>query len=354
MKKKRQSGRRAAVTALAAVILVTLGAGTAFAGGAGEDSAAGETARTLTVYTYDAFPEAIEEAIVSHFSGRGATVSIQRFEDTGGLYNQLFLERENPKADVAIGLDNTYLGPVAEHRLLAPYRPKNLETVDEHLIVDPEYRAIPFDFGRIGFNYDSELLPDPPETWDELLSPEFAGKIVIPSPITSSPGRNFLLFTIAKFGEDRYLEFWRKLRPNVLTVTSGWSDAYGLYTQGEAPIVLSYDTSPAYHIEFEAERRYKNLVLDGEAYAQVEVAGIVTGTRNPELARELIEYLLSPEIQSLVPLHQVMYPVRPDVELPESFREVETGQEILMLEYRTVAENIDRWLDEWEQVMRER
>jgi thiamine transport system substrate-binding protein len=353
MKKRFQTGRGVPAV-LAAVILAAFGAGTAFAGGGREENAAGQDARALTVYTYDAFPEAIEEAIVSHFSARGVTVSLQRFEDTGGLYNQLFLERENPKADVAIGLDNTYLGPVTEHRLLAPYRPENIAAVDESLIVDPEFRAIPFDFGRIGFNYDSVRLPDPPETWEELLSPEYAGKIVIPSPVTSSPGRNFLLFTIAKFGEDRYLEFWRRLRPNILTVTSGWSDAYGLYTQGEAPIVLSYDTSPAYHIEFENERRYKNLVLDGEAYAQIEVAGIVAGTRKPELARELIEYLLSPEVQSLVPLHQVMHPVRTDLELPASFREIETGQKVRLLDYRTVAENIDRWIEDWERVMRER
>ena len=53
---------------------------------------------------------------------------------------------------------------------------------------------------------------------------------------------------------DKAPEAWAKLKDRVLTVTPGWSEAYGLFTKGEAPMVLSYTTSPAYHMIAEKHR----------------------------------------------------------------------------------------------------
>ena len=317
-------------------------------------AAAGAGASTqLVVYTYDAFGEAIQKAIEAKFrSAYGVEVSFARFEDTGGLYNRLFLERDKPQADVAIGLDNTYLARAYSDGLFQPYRPAGLEVVDAKLLVDPQYRLVPFDYGGVCLNVDTKALPNPPTSWEGLLDPSLRRKIILMSPATSSPGRNFLLLTIAVFGEDGYLDFWRKLKPNILTVAPGWSEGYGLYTQGEAPIVLSYDTSPAYHIQFENERRYQTLILGDAAYAQVEVAGIVKGARNLENARRLMDFLVSPEVQNLIPLNQLMYPVSPKADLPAAFREVKRANELKSLDEQTVARSFDRWLRDWESVMR--
>jgi thiamine transport system substrate-binding protein len=217
--------------------------------------------------------------------------------------------------------------------------------------VDPEYRLIPFDYGGVTLNYDSKALPNPPTTWEQLLDPSFKRKIILMSPATSSPGRSFLLFTIAVFGEDKYLDFWKRLKPNILTVAPGWSEGYGLYTQGEAPIVLSYDTSPAYHRQFENETRYENLILDDSAYAQVEVAGVLRGSQNLVNARRLMDYLVSPELQGQIALSQVMYPVHPDVSLPDAFRAVKRAGKLVSLDEKKVAEKFETWLKDWEAVM---
>ena len=50
---------------------------------------------------------------------------------------------------------------------------------------------------------------------------------------------------------------WRRLKPRILTTTPGWSEAYALFTKGEAPMVLSYTTSPAYHMIAENDARYQ-------------------------------------------------------------------------------------------------
>lgn len=335
-------------TLLISLFIILAAVGPAFTGGTAEADDEG-----LTVYTYDVFPEALAEAMVDYMDqSHGVTLSVRRFPETGGVFAQLLTEKDDPQADVVIGLDNTYLARIYEEDLFVPYRPRDLEVVDDSLLVDPQFRAVPFDFGHIVLNYDSENLSDPPETWDELTDERYRDSIVLMDPRSSSPGRNFLLFTVAYFGEDGYLDYWRRLSPNILTFASTWSEGYGLYTQGEAPIVLSYDTSPGYHIYYEDTTRYRNLILSDAAYAQVEVAGIVRGTDLLEASRRLIDYIVSPEFQALIPLNQVMYPIHPGVELPEAFLQVERPDRIINLDEEVVADNFQTWLDEWESVLR--
>jgi len=339
--------------AVLSVFLVSYGAN---AGGSQEANAAArslEPTEELVIYTYDSFPETLEVMILDHFESEyGVAPSLERFQDTGGLFNELWLERENPRVDVVIGLDNTYVGRALEANLFEAYRPDGAEALRETVIVDPEFRLTPFDWGHIVLNYDSELLPDPPATWDELLDPRLRESIILMNPATSSPGRNFLLLTIAVHGEDGYLEYWEQLKPNILTITSGWSDGYGLYTQGEASIVLSYETSPAYHIAYEDTDRYRNLIIDDQGYAQIEVAGIANGAQNIVNARRLMDFLLTEAFQTEVPLSQFMYPARESVVLPDAFEQVEKAGESVFMPIERVDSNYERWLEDWQEVMR--
>ncbi|NCN04451.1 MAG: thiamine ABC transporter substrate-binding protein [Spirochaetales bacterium] len=314
------------------------------------------TTPTLVVYTYDSFGGDIMDAMAEvFFQNYGVELDFVQPGDTGEVFTRLYLERTNPQADVFVGLDQTYLHRLLADNLAESYRPSALNPRIPEPIIDTDYRVIPFDFGYITLNYDAQGLGDRtvPTTWQELTGPDFDRSIIMLNPASSSPGRNFLLLTIAKFGEDGYLDFWRALKPSILTVAGGWSEGYGLYGQGEAPLVVSYDTSPAYHRIFEETDQYRSLPLDGEGYLQVEVAGIVRGTKNRDLAEKFIDLLLSPEIQELIPLNQFMYPIQANVALPEGFESA--NDRILhsvMLDNDLVAANFDRWLIQWEEVMR--
>ena len=187
----------------------------------------------------------------------------------------------------------------------------------------------------------------------DLLNPYYKGKIIIENPQTSSPGQVFLLTTIALYGEKGYLNYWRALKRNILTIAPGWDEAYGIYTNGEAPIVLSYGTSPVYHLLHDHTERYQPLVLDNAAYAQIEAMGIVKGTRNIKLAEALEEYVLDPEFQKLIPENQYMYPARWDIKLPDSFQIAAHVKKLLNLPSERVAKNLDRWLNQWEKVINE-
>lgn len=313
-----------------------------------------ETPKNLTVYTYSSFSVKLIDNIKNHFKTKyNLTVDFKSFSDTGPLFNQLLQEKNNPVADVVIGLDSSYFAKALKEDLFQPYQPANLSLVNKDLIFDPEYRLIPFDYGYVLFNYDSQKLDSLPKTHRDLLQPQFKKKIIISNPLTSSPGQVFLLTTIALYGEDGYLDYWRQLKANLLTIAPGWDEAYGMYTNGEAPIVLSYGTSPAYHLLYENTERYQALILDDAAYAQIEGAGIIKNTANLTNAKLLMDYLLSAEFQALIPENQFMYPVRSDVTLPESFRIAAKVDKILNLPLDKVTANLERWLQEWEQVINE-
>lgn len=308
--------------------------------------------KRLTVYTYSSFPVSLVDTIKNHFLKTYQTkVEFRSFSDTGPLFNQLLQEKKTPQADLVIGLDNNYFSKAIEKDLFQSYRPKAAAKIRPELVFDPRYRMVPFDYGYVVFNYDRERLGRVPKTHHDLLDPYFKGKIIIENPLTSSPGQVFLLTTIALYGEDGYLDYWRRLKKNILTITPGWDEAYGMYTAGEAPLVLSYGTSPVYHLVYDKTERYQALVLDDAAYAQIEGMGIVKDAANLKGARRLVDYLLSSEFQSLIPENQFMYPVTNDAKLPASFKIAAQAKRILNLPMDQVNAKLDRWLADWEKAI---
>ena len=135
-------------------------------------------------------------------------------------------------------------------------------------------------------------------------------KIVIQDPRNSTPGLGFLLWMKAVYG-DRAPEKWRTLSKRILTVTPGWSEAYGLFTSGEAPMVLSYTTSPAYHMIEEKTERYRAAAFAEGHYLQVELAGRLRASKQPELAARFLQFLVSPEAQAILPTTNWAYPAAP-------------------------------------------
>ena len=315
----------------------------------------GDSSKSLTVYTYSSFPVPLIEKIKTHFQQQfQVKVEFKSFSDTGPLFNQLLQEKKAPKADLVIGLDSNYLVKAVKEDLFQPYRPEAAAHLRKEMIFDPKFRMIPFDYGYVLFNYNREKLGKIPVRYRDLLDPYYKGKIIIENPLTSSPGQIFLLTTISIYGEKGYLNYWRDLKKNLLAIAPGWDEAYGMYTNGEAPIVLSYGTSPVYHLLYDKTERFQALVLDGAAYAQIEAASIIKNTPNLKNAQLLLDYILSPDFQQLIPENQFMYPAIDKIGLPPSFKIAAQAKRILNLPPEKVAANLDRWLEEWDKVINQK
>ena len=308
----------------------------------------------LVVYTYDSFNSewGPGPVVFKRFEEHcGCTVKVIAPGDSGTVLSRTILEKANPKADVLLGVNNSEAYRSFQHNIWEPYRSPNLKHVASELQLDPQHRVTPFDHGYIAFVYDSETLPNPPQSLAALTDPSLKSKIVIESPRTSSPGLSFLHWTIAAYGEDGYLDYWNRLKPNLLTITDGWSAAYGMFTRGEVPIVLSYVTSPAYHLEYEKTERYKTVLFKEGMFRQIEFAGILKGAKHPERARQFIDFMLTAGFQDAIPLTNWMFPAAPHSPLPDSFRIVPKPEKHLTLDGgRIEAKNAD-WLRAWSRTM---
>ncbi|MEQ8964845.1 MAG: thiamine ABC transporter substrate binding subunit [Azospirillaceae bacterium] len=306
---------------------------------------------TLTVYTYGSFTAdwgpgpAIEEA----FEARcGCDLEWVAVDDAVALLGRLKLEGESTDADVVLGLDTNLIVDARQTGLFAPHG-QDLSGLD--LPIDwTDDTFVPFDWGYFAFVYDTEAMAEPPESLRALVEDSEA-EILIQDPRTSSPGLGLLLWMKQVFG-DEAAAAWESLAPRIVTVSSGWSEAYGLFLEGEAPMVLSYTTSPAYHRIAEGVERYAAAPFAEGHYMQVEVGAKTAGTDAPELADRFLAFMTDPGFQSTIPTGNWMYPVidLPDG-LPEGFETVVEPGSALLYDPAVVAENRAAWVDEWLQAM---
>ncbi len=315
-----------------------------------KDGADAQAPAELTVYCYDSFASewGAGPAIAQKFEELyGVKVILEAPGDAVTVMTKAIMEKEAPRGDVIVGLDNNLLSRALNEDILLPYEPAALSGVKEDLVFDKSFHLIPFDWGFFALCYDSEVLADPPASLKDLTDPRFKDSIVLMDPRTSTPGMGFLLWTIDAFGEKGWRDYWKALAPNILTVSDSWSTGYGLFTAGEAPLVLSYSTSPAYHVEWEETTRYQALMFDEGNYVQIEGMGILKGTQKEEWARKFIDFMLTAESQNTLALSNIMFPVVEDTPLPASFDYALKTDRILMLDNDVIEGNSERWIGEW-------
>lgn len=306
----------------------------------------------LTVYAYDSFSGkgSLGEKIRSRFeSETKAKLEIVPFGSSGEALNQVVLEGDKTRADLVIGIDNGLLPRALKTTLFDDF--KSSLTATRSFVVGGVQSWVPFDYGYLAFVYDEKRHQPKPHTTLKTLAQDkrLIKKIAIEDPRTSSIGRLFLIWTYHETGDNGFREFWKGLSPCLLTIAPGWSGAYSLFSQKEADLVLSYTTSPAYHIEFEKTYTIRAMLFPHGHMRQVEGVMLVKRSLNKDLAHRFVEILLSPEIQSAIALTNFMYPAIRGVLLPTSFKELPPEPKALSVK---IPDDVSGWIKAWSKEVR--
>lgn len=344
---------------LAAITLAGCSGGTPASDGT--PGSASDATRTVRVVTHDSF--ALSDAVVTAFEETsGIDVEFIPAGDAGEMVNRAVLASGNPEADVLFGIDTTLLSRAIDAEVFDPYV-SSAEALRPELSEAGLGVVTPVDDGDVCINIDdgwfAEQGLEPPTTLEDLADPRYRGLLVVQNPATSSPGLAFLLSTIERYG-DAWPDYWDRLVANDVAVVNGWSEAYlSEFTagggSGDRPLVVSYSTSPpaeiVYAEEPKPERPSTSVMADG-CYRQVEFAGVLRGAEDPQAARAVVDWLLSPEVQADIPLSMFVFPARDGVALPEVFAEFvvrpDSPAEIPAAE---IADRRDAWIDEWTQIV---
>lgn len=327
----------------------------------------------LVIVTYDVY--GLTDAMLEEFERQtGYEVSLLKLDDAGSVLDHLLQHKGLQVADIAIGIDNTYLQTALDNNVLWEHNAVLTNISDSALLPYDGAYAAPFDQGYICLNYDSSVIDGenytvPQNLWD-LTNEEWSGKIAIPSPETSSPGRAFMTATTDYFTHDddnetEWTDWWTAMSSNEVIITTGWSEAYethytggyGEWTDGyvgDAHVVVSYCHSPGVEA-WSAGNWTKSVSLDlpRASFHQVEYAAAIEGG-NLDAASAFIQYLMSPEVNSKMPTENYMYSTLEGMDLPEDdgyrYHSIIPDQPA-NVSATEIAENMENWLAQWNTAM---
>jgi thiamine transport system substrate-binding protein len=323
---------------------------------------------TLTVMTHDSF--AASAAVLQSFERQyNVKLEILKSGDAGTATNKAILAKDHPLADVFYGVDNTFLSRALDAGIFEPYMPQipadQMPPAQFWLDTANPPRVTPVDYGDVCINYDKAYFQQKglliSQTLEDLTKPEYNGLLVVENPATSSPGLAFMLATVAHFGPDKFLDYWKQLKANDVKVDDGWEAAYytdfsGSSGKGPRPLVVSYASSPPAEVVFAktppAQAPTGSIIGDDTCFRQIEFVGVLKGAKHPELARKFVDFMLSVKFQEDMPLQMFVFPVNPQAKLPDAFvKYAQVPPHPATLPPQDIAQNRDKWIQEWTQTM---
>lgn len=304
------------------------------------------SADKLVVYTYDSFASKWGPGpkIKKAFEKKcGCELEFVALDDGVSILNRLRLEGKNSNADVLLGLDNSLMTEARKTGLLTAHH------VDTKKVNLPGGWAddlfVPFDYGYFAFIYNKNKLSNPPKSLKELVEKRDDINIIYQDPRTSTPGQGLMLWMKWVYA-DKVDQAWQMLAKKTVTVTKGWSEAYSMFRKGEADMVLSYTTSPAYHIIAEQNNDFAAANFSEGNYMQIEVAAKVKNSHNPQLAEMFMNFIVSPQFQATIATGNWMYPVI-DLALPKGFELLTIPSTSFYFDADKVQLNRSLWVKEW-------
>lgn len=330
---------------------------------AGDSSSSSNSSgdKVVTLLAYDSFPT--KDIAPGFEEATGYKLNVLDGADGAELTNKLVVTKDNPLADVALGMDNNVALTAYQADVFESSDAKIPEGVADYNLSDAP-NLVPFDHSQYCLNYDAGWFENNgltvPEQLSDLIKPEYKNLLVVEDPRKSTPGMGFLTATIAAnkdAGDKAWVDYWTKLKDNGVEITAGWTEAFAKFTVnegGDKPIMAGYSSSAAYPSGEDANQKpiFNIRNIESSCYDVVEYMGMLKGAKNPAGAKALIEYLLGADAQAKVAEANYMYPVNPKAELPEDLATYApqvkgTGS----LDAKMVADNRTTWLKNWADTM---
>lgn len=301
----------------------------------------------LTVYTYDSFiadwgpgptiKPAFEQ--ICH-----CELKLIGLSDGVALLNRLRMEGKNSPADIVLGLDNNLIDLAKKTGL---FTESKIDISQLKLTIKWDNNIfIPYDYGYFAFIYDKTRITEVPKSLDELINGPQPWKIIYQDPRTSTPGLGLLLWIQKIYGQNS-AQAWQKIAKKTVTVTKGWSESYGLFLKGESDFVLSYSSSPDFHLLNDKKNNYAAALFSEGHYLQIEVAAQLATSKQPKLAQQFMQFMLSPTFQKTLPTTNWMYPVI-DIPLPDVYQQIPVPKKSLQFNAEDITQHRNQWINLWQ------
>ncbi|GEM_PF-323316 len=353
-------------------------------------TARGGEARTIRLVTYEGFR--LPQDQLDAFTERtGFRVSVTREASASDLADLLLRTRQDPVADVVVGLGPLEVRDIVEQAITERYVPIGADRLDPRLTlpgevltpvsvldvclnIDIDYYQPPevIEEFEDDFTPPPEDLPegavivnappsDTPTGIGDFTDPRFADQLVVPDPGTDPMGVYFLAMLEDRFpldGPEPWSDVLAGLVANGMLVTTTWREAYfGQFTEGSVDgtrtAVVASDRMPVVtaRLRFRPPERLETQVVDDGCVAVPFYGGVITGTHDRRAAGRLMDQIVTPEFQFDIGDDMGSWPARFDLIDTDLDARYQTRVEADPLDPMTLPDQVEEWQRVWAGVL---
>ncbi|RQW27923.1 putative 2-aminoethylphosphonate ABC transporter substrate-binding protein [Rhodobacteraceae bacterium CH30] len=302
----------------------------------------------LTVYT--ALEADQLKAYQQKFEQDNPDVKLRWVRDSTGIITaKLLAEKSNPKADVVMGLAASSLLILDKEGMVQPYAPAQLDKLNKAYVDNrqpPAWVGMDVWGAAVCFNTveAAKLGLKKPESWQDLLRPEYKGKLVMPNPASSGTGYFDVTAWLKLFGEKGGWAYMDKLHQNIAQYTHSGSKPCKQVAAGEYPVGISFEYRAAKLKESGAPI---DVIFPREGLGwEVEATAIMKGTSKLDAARKLADWSASRAANELYEKNFAVVAM-PGIARPNPHIPADYERRLIKQDLRWSAVNRDRILSEW-------
>ena len=312
--------------------------------------AAGMAHAETTLVVYTALEADQLKAYQARFESDNPDVKLRWVRDSTGIITaKLLAEKAAPQADVVMGVAATSLMVLEQEAMLQAYAPKDVEKLSKRFVdsaTPPSWVGMNVWGAAICFNTveAAKLGLKKPESWKDLLKPEYKGKIVMPNPASSGTGYFDVTAWLTLFGEKDGWAFMDKLHENIGQYTHSGSKPCKQAAAGEFPVGISFEYRAAKLKESGAPI---DVILPREGLGwDVEATAIMKASKHQEAARKLADWSASRTANELYAKNFAMVAlpgvVKPHPAIPANYEQL-----LIKQDFKWSAHERERILAEW-------
>ena len=287
--------------ALMSAAIAALAVGTLSGCGGGDKKGEAPKGNPKEITVYMGVVEKQAKVLADEFK-KDTGIEVKFVRMSGGeTLSRIRAEKQAPKADAWYGGSADSYIVAANEGLLEAYKSPNAAKIPDQFKDKDGYWTGVYQ-GYLGFICDGRFFKEKnvklPETWDDLLKPEFKGQIIVSNPGSASTGYVLVSTLTQLWGEQKAMDYFAKLNKQVKQYTKAGAAPARSAALGECAIGITYIHNGIRLLKEGYDNVKLSVPKDGTAYELGAVA-VIKGAPNAEGAKKFVDWCLTKKTQEL-------------------------------------------------------
>ncbi|TAM53401.1 MAG: 2-aminoethylphosphonate ABC transporter substrate-binding protein [Paraburkholderia sp.] len=309
-------------------------------------------AGAVVLYTADGLENLYKDVLPAFEKQEGVKVNIVT-AGSGEVVNRATIEKDSPKADVIVTLP-PFIQQADQNGVLQTYSSTQYKNVPAIAKASNDAWAT-FVNNYFSFAINPDVVKNQPKTFDDLLHPDYSGKIAYSNPATAGDGMAVIILTTSLMGEDKAFDYLKKLEQSAKFHTKGTGYLDVLLSRNEIAVAngdLQMDLDDAANGGLALKPIFLTEKAGGQptTFQLPYAIGLVKNGPNQAEGKKLIDYLMSAQVQAKVP-DIFGIPGRTDVKLSgkngEAVKQAIAGVKLIPVDWTAVMAKKADWTARW-------